>query len=140
MLTADGWIDEVDQQTRAGNNLGLWVLLGLAAVRCDRDRELGPGWRLAALGRLRTVALLGATREQLRRMALWEAGLVGAAALLAGGAVTALVGWTICSATSADVGSSRSRRRALPLAAIVATGAALTLVVALVGGGRGGGG
>ena len=38
---------------------------------------------------LRTVALLGATREQLRRMALWEAGLVGAAALLVGGAVTA---------------------------------------------------
>ena len=31
-LTADGWIDEVDQQTRAGNNLGLWVLLGPAGL------------------------------------------------------------------------------------------------------------
>ena len=81
VLTADGWIDEVDQQTRAGNNLGLWVLLGpaglYAAIAIVNSVLVGASQRKA---QLRTIALLGATREQLRRMALWEAGLVGAAA------------------------------------------------------------
>ncbi len=80
VLTADAWIDEVDQQTRAGNNLGLWVLLGpaglYAAIAIVNSVLVGASQRRA---QLRTVALLGATREQLRRMALWEAGLVGAA-------------------------------------------------------------
>jgi putative ABC transport system permease protein len=134
VLTADGWIDEVDQQTRAGNNLGLWVLLGpvglYAGIAIVNSVLVGASQRRA---QLRTIALLGATREQLRRMALWEAGLVGAAALLVGGAVTALVGWTIRSATSADVEVQPFTLPWLPLAAIVATCAALTLVAALVG-------
>ena len=66
-------------------------------------------------------------------MALWEAGLVGAAALLVGGAVTALVGWTIRTSTSANVAEQPFTLPWLPLAAIVATCAALTLVAALVG-------
>ena len=134
VLTADGWIDEVDQQTRAGNNLGLWVLLGpaglYAAIAIVNSVLVGASQRRA---QLRTVALLGATREQLRRMALWEAGLVGAAALLVGAAVTGLVGWTIRTSTSADVGEQPFTLPFLPLAAIVATCAALTLVAALVG-------
>ena len=109
VLTADAWIDEIDEQTRAGNNLGLWVLLGpaglYAAIAIVNSVLVGASQRRA---QLRTVALLGATREQLRRMALWEAGLVGGAALLVGGAVTALVGWTVRAATSADVAASRS--------------------------------
>ena len=32
VLTADAWIDETDEQTRAGNELGLWVLLGPAGL------------------------------------------------------------------------------------------------------------
>ncbi len=134
VLTADGWIDEVDAQTRAGNNLGLWVLLGpvglYAAIAIVNSVLVGASQRRA---QLRTVALLGATREQLRRMALWEAGLVGAAALLVGGAVTALVGWTIRTSTSANVAEQPFTLPWLPLAAIVATCAALTLVAALVG-------
>ena len=134
VLTADGWIDEVDQQTRTGNNLGLWVLLGpaglYAAIAIVNSVLVGASERRA---QLRTVALLGATREQLRRMALWEAGLVGAAALLVGAAVTGLVGWTIRTSTSADVGEQPFTLPLLPLAAIVATCAALTLVAALVG-------
>ena len=66
-------------------------------------------------------------------MALWEAGLVGAAALLVGGAVTAVVGWTVRSATSADVSGQAFTLPWLPLTAIVATCAGLTLVAALVG-------
>ena len=134
VFTADGWIDEVDRQTRAGNNLGLWVLLGpaglYAAIAIVNSVLVGASQRRA---QLRTVALLGATREQLRRMALWEAGLVGAAALLVGGAVTALVGWTIRTSTSANVAEQPFTLPLLPLAAIVATCAALTLVAALVG-------
>jgi putative ABC transport system permease protein len=134
VLRADDWIDEVDQQTRAGNNLGLWVILGpaglYAAIAIVNSVLVGATQRRS---QLRTVALLGATREQLRRMALWEAGLVGTAALLVGGFVTALVGWTIRTATSADVADQGFTLPWLPLSAIVALCAALTLVAALVG-------
>ena len=90
VLSGDDWIDQVDQETRSNNNLGLWILLGpagfYAAIAIVNSVLVGASQRR---GQLRSLALLGATREQLRRMALWEAGLVGAAALLVGGAVTA---------------------------------------------------
>ena len=134
VLTADAWIDETDEQTRAGNELGLWVLLGpaglYAAIAIVNSVLVGASQRRA---QLRTVALLGATREQLRRMALWEAGLVGGAALLVGGAVTALVGWTVRAATTADVGDQPFTVPWLPLTGIVATCVGLTMVAALVG-------
>jgi len=134
VLTADDWIDERDAQTRAGNNLGLWVLLGpaglYAGIAIVNSVLVGASQRRA---QFRTVALLGATRDQLRRMALWEAGLVGAAALLVGALITGVVGWTIRSATSADVSVQPFTVPWLPLAAIVATCVALTLVAALVG-------
>ena len=53
VLTADGWIDEVDQQTRAGNNLGLWVLLGpvglYAAIAIVNSVLVGASQRRAQL-------------------------------------------------------------------------------------------
>jgi putative ABC transport system permease protein len=66
-------------------------------------------------------------------MALWEAGLVGTAALLAGGAVTVLVGWTIRSATSAHVAQLPFTLPFLPLGAIVVTCAGLTAIAAVAG-------
>ena len=134
VLSGDDWIDEMDQQTRAGNNIGLWVLLGpagfYAAIAIVNSVLVGASQRRA---QLRSLALLGATREQLRGMALWEAGLVGAAALLVGGAVTGVVGWTIRTATSSDVADQAFTLPWLPLGAIVATCAGLTLVAALAG-------
>jgi len=134
VLTADAWIDQMDQRTRANNNLGLWILIGpaglYAAIAIVNSVLVGASQRRS---QLRTIALLGATREQLRRMALWEAGLVGGAALLVGGAVTAVVGWTVRSATSADVADQAFTLPWLPLAAITGTCVALTLVAALVG-------
>jgi putative ABC transport system permease protein len=134
VLTGDDWIDQMDGQTRANNNIGLWVLLGpaglYAAIAIVNSVLVGASQRRA---QLRTLALLGATREQLRGMALWEAGLVGAAALLVGGAITGVVGWTIRSATSADVAHQAFTVPWLPLGAIVATCAGLTLVAALAG-------
>jgi putative ABC transport system permease protein len=101
-----------------------------AAIAIVNSVLVGASQRRA---QLRTVALLGATRDQLRRMALWEAGLVGAAALLVGGLVTAVVGWTVRSATSADVAHQPFTLPWLPLAAIVATCVGLTLIAAYVG-------
>ena len=134
VLTADQWIDEVDRQTRAGNNLGLWVLLGpaglYAGIAIVNAVLVGASQRKE---QERTIALLGATRRQLRRMALWEAGLVGASALLVGGAVTVLVGWTIRSATSAHVAELPFTLPWLPLGAIVVTCAGLTALAAVAG-------
>ena len=56
-----------------------------------------------------------------------------ALALDASGAVTGLVGWTIRTSTSANVAEQPFTLPWLPLAAIVTTCAALTLVAALVG-------
>lgn len=138
-LTAEDWLAEMDAQTRANNNLALWVLLGpaglYAAIAIINSVLVGASQRR---GQMRTAALLGATTKQLRRMALWEAGLIGTAALLVGAAVTVMVGWTIRSATTADVAAQPFTIPWLPLAAIVATCAVLTLMAALAGS-RGGG-
>lgn len=139
VLTARAWTDEVDHQTRATNDLGLWILLGpaglYAAIAIVNAVLIGASQRRR---QLRTLALLGATADQLRRMALWEAGLVGAAGLVVGAIVTAVVGWTVRSATSADVADQAFTLPLLPLSAIVATGIGLTLVAALVGSRRAG--
>lgn len=134
VLTADAWVDEVDAQTRAGNDLGLWVLLGpvalYAGIAIVNTVLVGASQRRT---QLRTAHLLGATPDQLRRMALWEAGLVGAAGLLVGGLVTTVVGISVRAATTADVAGQALTVPWLPLAAIVATCAVLVLAAALVG-------
>jgi putative ABC transport system permease protein len=134
VLTADAWIDQVDAQTRAGNQLGLWVLLGpaglYAGIAIVNAVLIGVTQRRR---QLRTVALLGATEDQLRRMATWEAGLVGAAALLLGGLVTGFVGWLIRYAITRDVPDVTLTVPWLPLAAIAATCLGLAVLAALAG-------
>lgn len=135
VLASDAWIDEVDRETRAANNVGLWVLLGpaglYAGIGIVNAILIGVSQRRR---QLRVVHLLGATREQVRRMAVWEAGLVGAAALLVGGLVTAYVGWLVHRATTADVGGVEMSVPWLPLSGIAATCAALVLLAAWTGG------
>lgn len=134
VLGADAWIDQVDAQTRAGNQVGLWVLLGpaglYAAIAIVNAVLVGVSQRRR---QLRTVDLLGATGDQLRRMVIWEAGLVGAAALLLGGLVTGFVAWLIRYATTRDVPDVPMTVPWLPLAAIVATCLGLAVVAALAG-------
>ena len=59
MLSAEAWIEQVDEQTRANNQLGLWVLLGpaglYAGIAIVNAVLIGVGQRRA---QLRTVALL----------------------------------------------------------------------------------
>lgn len=137
VLSADAWIAQVDAQTRANNQLGLWVLLGpaglYAGIAIVNAVLIGVGQRRA---QLRTVALLGATDDQLRRMALWEAGLVGAAALLVGGAVTGFVGALVRVATTRDVPDVALTVPWLSLGAVVVVCGGLALVAALVGSAR----
>jgi putative ABC transport system permease protein len=134
VLTADAWIDQVDRETRAANNVGLLVLLGPAGlfsgIAIVNAILIGASQRRK---QLRVVRLLGATDQQLRRMAVWEAGLVGAAALLVGGLVTGFVGWLVRRVTTADVAGVHLTVPWLPLGAVAATCAALVVVGALAG-------
>jgi putative ABC transport system permease protein len=131
---AGEWLDEVDRDTRAANEIGLWVLLGPAAVYAGiaivNAVLMGSTQRRR---QLRTVALLGATQAQRRRTALWEAGLVGVAALLTGAAVTAYVGWLVRSAIVRQVPGAELNVPWLPLVAVLAVCLGLTLVAAAVG-------
>jgi putative ABC transport system permease protein len=134
VLTSGAWIDEVDERTRASNEIGLWVLLGpaglYAGIAIVNAVLIGASQRRR---QLRTVALLGATHDQLRRMAVWEAGSVGAAALLVGGAVVVFVGGLIRYATTRDVPSVGLTVPWLPLAAIAVTCIGLAVAAALAG-------
>jgi len=128
------WIDGVESETRAANNLGLWVLLGpsalYAGIAIVNAVLIGSSQRRREQ---RTLALLGATAEQRRRSALWEAGLVGAAAVLVGGMVVALVGWMVGHTIRGAVPGVELTLPWLPLGGIGATCLGLTLVAALVG-------
>lgn len=134
VLPAGEWIAEVDARTRAGNELGLWVLLGpsglYAGIAIVNAVLIGVSQRRR---QFRTIALLGATDAQLRRMAVWEAGLVGGAALLMGSAITVFVGCLVRYATTRDVPDVAMTVPVLPLTAILATCAALALLAALAG-------
>jgi putative ABC transport system permease protein len=131
---AGEWLDEVDRDTRAANEVGLWVLLGPAALYAGiaivNAVLMGSTQRRR---QLRTVALLGATQGQRRRTAMWEAGLVGVAALLTGAAVTAYVGWLVRSAIVRQVPGAALHVPWLPLAAVLAVCLGLALVAAAVG-------
>jgi len=132
--SADDWLGEVDRNTRAANDIGLWVLLGPAALYAGiaivNAVLMGSTQRRR---QLRTVALLGATSGQRRRTAMWEAGLVGVAALIVGGAVTAYVGWLVRSAIVRQVPGAALTVPWLPLAAVLTICLGLTLVAAAVG-------
>jgi putative ABC transport system permease protein len=134
VLTADAWIDGVDTQTRRANNLGLWVLLGpaglYAGIAIVNATLIGASQRRR---QRHLVRLLGATGAQVRRMAMWEAGLAGGAALLVGGATTGFTGWLVRHAITEQIAGVPITVPWLALIAIGATCAALTLAAALLG-------
>jgi putative ABC transport system permease protein len=134
VLAKDAWIDQVDHQTRASNQVGLWVLLGpsglYAGIAIVNAVLIGVSQRRR---QLRTVSLLGATDDQLRRMAVWEAGSIGAAALLVGALVTGFVGGLVRYAITQDVPDVDLTIPWLPLIAIGATCLGLAVLAALVG-------
>ncbi|WP_205474186.1 FtsX-like permease family protein [Nocardioides sp. SYSU D00038] len=134
VLTAETWIEETDRAARSGNALGLWVLLGpaglYAGIAIVNAVLIGASQRRR---QLRVVHLLGATRDQVRRAAVWEAALAGGAGLLVGAAVVVLVGWLVRHATTRDVGGVAMTVPWLPLGAVALTCAVLVVAAALVG-------
>ncbi|TXL62772.1 FtsX-like permease family protein [Aeromicrobium terrae] len=136
--TADDWIDDVTAQTRRANNLGLVILLGpagfYAAIAMVNATLIGATQRRR---QHRVLALLGATREQLRRVALWQAALVTGAGLVIGGLTTVLMGILVRRAISADLAGTGVDPGMtipwLPLAAIALTCGALAAAAGAAG-------
>ncbi len=94
--TSAAWIDSVDKDTRGNNQLALWVVLGPAGLYSAM--AIANTLLMGSLQRKRefvSTLLIGATKPQLRKMVLWEAAIVTAAALALGSAITATVGLLI---------------------------------------------
>jgi putative ABC transport system permease protein len=138
VLLSSEWIDAVTAETRQANNLGLVILLGpagfYAAIAVVNATLIGATQRR---GEYRTLALLGATRDQLRRTAIWQAALITGAGLTLGGLTTVLVGILSRRAITADLAGTGVEAAMtvpwLPLLAIGATGVVLALAAALAG-------
>ena len=87
------WEDEQGDGVRKGNQFGLILLLGPAALYSAI--AIANTLLMGSLQRRHefvTSRLLGATPAQIRRMVLWESSLVGAVALSLGTAITVTVG------------------------------------------------
>lgn len=134
VVPAGAWLEEVERETRAANDVAVWVLLGpaalYAAIAIVNAVLVGGSQRRRER---RTLALLGATARQRRRVALWESGAVGVAAVLVGaivvGAVAALVRFAVVS----DVPGVDLTVPLLPLGGIAVTCVGLTVVAGRVG-------
>ncbi|MGC4938907.1 FtsX-like permease family protein [Kribbella sp. DT2] len=100
-VPATTWETEQGQGVRDGNQLGLILLLGPAALYSAI--AIVNTLLMGSLQRGRefvTSRLLGATPAQIRRMVLWESTLVGAVALTLGTVITVTVGALIRHAMS----------------------------------------
>ncbi|MGA8246731.1 MAG: ABC transporter permease, partial [Nocardioides sp.] len=134
VLRSADWIEQVDTRNRKMNQIGLWVLLGPAGVYAGigvlNTVLIGALQRRRELDAIR---LVGATRRQLRRMALWEAGLVGSSALLVGACVAAGLGWMVRHAIAHDVAGAHITIPWTALISIVLTALGLVLAAGLAG-------
>lgn len=141
VLTADTWIDGVTGEVRRANNLGLVVLLGpagfYAAIAVVNATLIGATQRRR---QHRTLALLGATQDQLRRTAIWQAAFITGAGLVLGALTSVLLGVLVRRAITSDLaGTGVVPSMTIPwtpLAAIVLTSAALAMLAATAGAAR----
>ncbi|MFC0505161.1 FtsX-like permease family protein [Micromonospora costi] len=137
VLTAEEWIADVTDQVRRSNNVGLTILLGpagfYAAIAVVNATLIGATQRRR---QHRALGLLGATRDQLRSTALWQATLITGAGLVLGGLTTVFLGWLVRRTVTADLAGSGVDVPMtipwLPLVAIVVacTGLAVTAATA----------
>lgn len=104
--TSAAWIDAADKDLRRNNQLSLWVLLGPAGLYAAM--AIANTLLMGSLQRKRELVstlLVGATKQQLRKMVLWESAIVTMAALALGGAITATVGILISGSLSSGLES-----------------------------------
>jgi putative ABC transport system permease protein len=93
VVRAEEWEQDQGDDLRKGNQFGLILLLGPAALYSAI--AIANTLLMGSLQRRHefvTARLLGATPAQIRRMVLWESTLVGATALTLGTVTTATVG------------------------------------------------
>ncbi|MGC5032574.1 FtsX-like permease family protein [Micromonospora sp. DT229] len=104
ILDSGDWIDATTAQSRQANNLSLTILLGpaglYAAIAIVNATLIGGSQRRRQRD---LVQFLGATPDQVRRAASWQAVLVCGTGLLLGGATTVLLGWLVRRAITADL-------------------------------------
>lgn len=103
-VPATEWEQAEGEGIRTGNQLGLILLLGPAALYSAI--AIANTLLMGSLQRRHefvTSRLLGATPAQIRRMVLWESSLVGAVALSLGTVITVTVGLLIRHAMTADL-------------------------------------
>ena len=138
VLTADEWIDAVTDQVRQSNNFGLMIVLGpaafYAAIAVVNATLIGAAQRRRPH---EALSLLGATRDQLRRTALWQAAVITGAGLVLGGMITGFVGWLVRLAVTTDLAGTGEIVPMtvpwLPLIAIALVCGALALAAAGAG-------
>jgi putative ABC transport system permease protein len=103
-VPAAEWEQAQGEGLRQGNQLGLILLLGPAALYSAI--AIANTLLMGSLQRRHefvTSRLLGATPAQIRRMVLWESSLVGAVALSLGTVITVTVGLLIRHAMTVDL-------------------------------------
>jgi putative ABC transport system permease protein len=130
--SATAWLDQADHATRMNNQLGLWVILGPAGFYSAL--AIANTLLMGSLQRRRefvSTLLIGATKQQLRRMVLWESALVTAAALTMGAIITATVGVLIRDSLSEGLASMPIHVPWMSLGVIGATCLVISAVAAL---------
>jgi len=104
IVDSGDWIDAIAERTRQSNNFGLVFLLGpaglYAAIAMVNATLIGASQRRRQRD---LIQLLGASPDQVRRAAIWQAAIVCGTGLLLGGGTTALLGWLVRRATTADL-------------------------------------
>ena len=140
LLGADGdavalasWIESSNEELRAGNQLGLLILLGPAGLYAAL--AIVNTLLMGSLQRRReyvTTRLLGATAAQVRRTVLWEAALVALVALSLATAVSVGVGLPVRQAMTAGLPDVPMTIQWGLLAAIAAGSLLIAVLAALV--------
>jgi putative ABC transport system permease protein len=134
VLRADDWLDANDAASREANDVGLWVLIGpaglYAAIAMVNATLIGASQRRQ---QDEVVRLLGATPRQVRRMAVWEAVLIGGTGLLVGGLITLFCGWVVRFAVTQDVDGAALTIPWLPMLGIGVTCLFLVVTAAVAG-------
>jgi putative ABC transport system permease protein len=138
VLAANEWIDAVTANIRRANNFGLTILLGpagfYAAIAVVNATLIGATQRRR---QHEALTLLGATRDQLRRTALWQAALVSGAGLALGALTIGFLGWLVRRAVTTDLAGTGVDVPMtipwLPMLGIVLACIGLTLAAATAG-------
>jgi len=131
IVDSGDWVDAIADRTRQSNNFGLIILLGpaglYAAIAMVNATLIGASQRRRQRD---LIQLLGASPDQVRRAAIWQAVLVCGTGLLLGGATMALLGWLVRRATTADLAAGIDAPITIPWLPLAGIGVTCLLLTA----------